>query len=98
MFVGGFLLFAAAIVALTGLWMSPHGSSVAEGTAYVREVIVIYARNSAIATVILSALAAFLLYPARRPAMPKRDWAIGILIALLIGGSLYQLWWLRSLG
>jgi hypothetical protein len=97
MFVGGFLLFAAAIVALTGLWMSPHGDTVAEGTQYVRDVIVVYARNSATATIILSALAAFLLYPSRRPRMPKRDWAVGLLIGLLICGSLYQLWWLRSI-
>ena len=32
MFVGGFLLFAAAIVWGVGLLMSPHGESSAQGT------------------------------------------------------------------
>jgi len=98
MFVGGFLLVAATIVALVGLRMSPHADGAAEGTQYVRDVVVVYARNSAIATLILAALAAFLLFPARRPRTPKRDWAVGLLCGLLIAASLYQLWWLRSLG
>jgi hypothetical protein len=96
MFVGGFVLFAAVIVWMIGLLMSPHGESVAEGTEHVREAIVVYLRNSALATIGMGALAAFLLFPARRPEAPKRNWAIGLLIALLIGTSLYQLYWLRA--
>ena len=95
MFVGGFLLTAAVIVWGTGTMMSPHGDSVAEGTEHVRAAIVIYLRNIALATVALSALAAILLFPQRRPRMPVRDWAVGGLIALLIVSSLYQLFWLR---
>jgi len=96
MFVGGFLLFAAVIVWGTGFLTSPHGESTAENVEHVRNAVVIYLRNIALATIMLSALAAFLLYPARRPAMPRRDWAIGILIAVLVATSLYQLIWLQT--
>jgi hypothetical protein len=96
MFVGGFLLFAAVIVWGTGILTSPHGDTVAEGTEHVKMVVVVYLRNVALATIFLSALSAWLLFPARRPRAPKRDWAIGILIAVLIATSLYQLFWLRT--
>jgi hypothetical protein len=94
MFVGGFLLFAAAIVWGTGLLTSPHGDTVAEGTEHIRSVVVIYLRNIALATIFLSAISAWLLFPARRPRAPKRDWAIGILVVVLIVSSLYELFWL----
>jgi hypothetical protein len=96
MFVGGFLLAAAVIVWGTGILTSPHGDSVAEGTEHVKTVVVIYLRNVALASIFLAAVSAWLLFPARRPRSPKRDWAIGILIATLIATSLYQLWWLRT--
>ena len=96
MFVGGFLLSAAVIVWGVGLMMSPRGTVVAEGTDYVREVIVVYLRNSALATIGLAALSAFLLFPARRPRWPARDWALGLLIALLVLTSIYQLVWLAT--
>ena len=95
MFVGGFLLAAAVIVAATGLMTSPHGETVAEGTDHVRMVVAVYLRNVALATIFMAALSAYLLFPARRPRAPKRDWAIGLLIIALIASSLYQLWWLR---
>jgi hypothetical protein len=97
MFVGGFLLFAAAIVWATGILTSPHGESVAPGTDHVRSVVVIYLRNVALATIFLAAVSAWLLFPTRRPRAPRRDWAIGALIVVLIGSSLYQLVWLHSL-
>jgi hypothetical protein len=96
MFVGGFLLFAAVIVWGTGILTSPHGESIAPGTEHVKTVVVIYLRNVALATIFLSALSAFLLFPARRPRAPKRDWAIGLLIALLVATSLYELVWLKT--
>jgi len=96
MFVGGFVLFAAAIVWAVGLLMSPHGESTAEGTEHVKNVVVVYLRNTALATVAMSVLAAYLLFPARRPKWPARDWTLGALIALLIGTSLYQLVWLQT--
>ncbi len=96
MFVGGFLLAAAAIVWATGVLTSPHGESIAEGTEHVRTVVVIYLRNVALATIFLAALSAYLLFPARRAKMPRRDWALGILIGVLIATSLYQLFWLTT--
>ena len=96
LFVGGFLLFAAVIVWGVGLLMSPRAPGTAEGTEYVREVVVVYLRNSALATLFLAAVAAFLLFPARRPRWPARDWAIGLLIALLALTSIYQLVWLAT--
>jgi glycerol uptake facilitator-like aquaporin len=96
MFVGGFLLAAAVMVWATGIFMSPHGDTVAEGTEHVRNAVVIYLRNAAIGTLVLSSLAAILLFPVRRPRTPRRDWAIGLLIFALIATSLYQLYWLRA--
>ena len=96
MFVGGFLLFAAVIVWGIGLLMSPRGPGAAQGTEYVRDAVVVYLRNSALATLGLAALSAFLLFPARRPRWPARDWTIGLLIALLMLTSIYQLVWLRT--
>jgi drug/metabolite transporter (DMT)-like permease len=96
MFVGGLLLFAAVIAWATALMMSPHGDSSAPGTEHVRTTVVVYLRNSAIGTLLLSALSGWLLFPARRPRWPARDWALIGLIALLVLTSLYQLLWLRS--
>ena len=96
MFVGGFLLFAAVIVWGTGVLTSPHGESIAPGTEHVKTVVVIYLRNVALATIFLAAVSAFLLFPARRPRAPRRDWAIGLLIGLLIATSLYELVWLKA--
>lgn len=97
MFVGGFLLLAAAIVWGTGILTSPHGESVAPGTDHVRSVVVIYLRNTALATLFLAAISAWLLFPARRPRAPRRDWAIGIVIVVLIASSLYELFWLHRI-
>ena len=96
MFVGGFLLFAAVIVWGTGILTSPHGDTVAEGTEHVKTVVVIYLRNVALATIFLAAVSAFFLFPARRPRAPKRDWAIALLVGLLIASSLYELFWLKT--
>lgn len=96
MFVGGFLLAAAVIVWGTGFLTNPRGEGIAGGLDHVRTAVVIYLRNSALATVGLCALAAVLLFPARRPRMPRRDWAIGLLIAVMVVSSLYQLIWLQT--
>jgi drug/metabolite transporter (DMT)-like permease len=96
MFMGGLLLFAAVIAWGTSLMMSPHGQSVASGMEHVRTTVVIYLRNSAIGTLILCALAAWLLFPARRPRWPARDWVIIGVITMMVLTSLYQLIWLRS--
>jgi hypothetical protein len=96
MFVGGLLLFAAVIAWGTSLMMSPHGEVTAAGTEHVRSTVVIYLRNSAVGNLVLCALAAWLLFPPRRPRWPARDWAIIALIGVLVATSLYQLIWLVS--
>ena len=77
--------------------MSPHGETTAAGTEHVKTVVVVFLRNSAIGTLFLSALSAWLLFPPRRPKWPARDWALIGLIALLVLSSIYQLIWLRTL-
>lgn len=96
-FVGGLLLFAAIVAWATALWMSPHGTTVADGTDHVRTVVAIYVRNSAIGTLILCALAGWLLFPLRRPRNPRRDWGILAVLAVMAGTSIYQLIWIGSL-
>ena len=96
MFVGEFLLLAAVIVCGTALLMSPHGSNTAVGSDYVRTTVAYFLRHSAIATLLLAALAAWLLFPARRPRRPWRDWSLIAVIAVLAGTSTYQLIWLRT--
>ena len=96
MFMGGLILFAAVIAWATALMMSPHGEVSAPGTEHVRTSIVVFLRNSAIGNLELCALAGWLLFPARRPRAPRRDWAIIGIIALIVLTSLYQLVWLRS--
>ena len=96
MFMGALLLLTAVITWAIGTWMSPHGDTVAKGTEHVRGVIVTFMRNSAIGTLVLCALAGWLLFPARRPKSPKRDWAIAAVLTVMVLTSLYQLFWLRS--
>jgi hypothetical protein len=96
MFVGGLLLFAAVIAWGTAIMMSPHGEIVAPGTQHVRTTVALFMRNSAIGTLILCALAGWLLFPRRRPRWPKRDYAILGVIGLLVVSSLYDLIWLQT--
>jgi hypothetical protein len=96
MFVGGLLLFAAVIAWGTAVFISPHGTSAAEGTEHVRGSIVGMLSKAAIVTLLMSALSAWLLFPPRRPRWPARDWAIIAVLALLVVSSLYELVWLRT--
>ena len=97
MFVGAFLLTAAVMTWATGLLMSPHGEASGQsGVEHVRTVIVVYVRNTAIGTLVLTALSAWLLFPLRRPRNPVRDWLLIALMAVLALTSLYQLYWLKT--
>ena len=96
MFLGGLILFAAVIAWATTLMMSPHGETNATGTEHVRTTVVTFVRNSAIGTLVMCALAGWLLFPARRPRAPRRDWAIIAIIGAMVMTSLYQLFWLRA--
>lgn len=93
--MGGLLLFAAVIAWFTFMMMSPHGHAVAKGTEHVRTVVADYMRNGAIRTLVLCAIAGWLLFPRRRPRWPARDWAIGGLLGLLVASSIYELVWLQ---
>ena len=94
LFMGGLLLFAAVIAWATAVLMSPHGQQSADGVDHVKNTVVIFVRNTAIGTLVLTAVAGWLLFPPRRPKWPARDWAIIGIIALLVGTSLWQLYWL----
>jgi len=94
---GALILFAAVIAWGTAFLISPHSNNtVAAGTEHVRGAVVVFLRNSALGTLVLSALAAWLLFPARRPKSPRRDYAIMAVLAVLVLSSLYQLFWLRT--
>ena len=94
MFFGGVLLAAAAIAWFTAFGLSPRTPTTTAGLDGVRGTMVTVIRNSAIWTLLLCGLAAWLLFPSRRPRWPARDWAIIALLAVLIGSSIYQLAWL----
>lgn len=95
LFMGNLILLAAVIAWFTALMMSPHGTSTADGPEHVRTVVTTFLRKSAFGTLLLSALAAYLLFPTRRPDNPRRDWAILAILAVLVLSSLYQLVWLE---
>ena len=95
LFMGNLILLAAVIAWFTAIMMSPHGTTVADGTEHVRNSITIFLRKSAIGTLLLSALAAYLLFPNRRPDNQRRDWAILAVLAVLVLSSIYQLVWLE---
>ena len=95
-FVGGFVLLTAVITWATANWLNPYGESGAAGAEYVKSTVAIVMRNGAIGTLIMSALAAYLLFPARRPKWPARDYAILGVLAVLVVSSLYRLVWLQT--
>jgi hypothetical protein len=96
MFMGSLLLVAAVINWLVGLMMSPHGETVAKGTQHVRTPVVSVIQGGAVVTILLTALAAWLLFPPRRPKWPARDYALIALFVILVGSSLYTLVWLHT--
>jgi drug/metabolite transporter (DMT)-like permease len=96
MFMGGLLLAAAVLTWGLGFMMSPHGETVAQGTQHVRTTSVTFMLKDAVGTLILCALSAWLLFPARRPKWPARDWALIALLVLLTASSVYTLIWLQT--
>ncbi len=94
--MGGILLFAAVIVLGTSLMMSPHQETTGSGLDHVRASIAIFIRNTAIGTLLLAALAAYLLFPQRRPRAPRRDWLVGGLLAIVGLAAFYQLFWVQT--
>ena len=97
LFFGGVMLLAAVIAWFTALGLSPSTPTTTAGIDGIRGTIVTVIRSSAIWTLGLAALAAWLLFPTRRPRWPVRDWAIIALLAVLVLSSIYQLVWLETL-
>jgi hypothetical protein len=95
-FLGAVVFIAAIIVWATALLMSPHTEPTATGVEHVRTTVAQFLRGSAIATLILSALAGWLLFPLRRPKKPVRDRVIAGVLALLAITSLYELIWVQT--
>ncbi len=93
-FMGTLLLVAAVMTWATALWMSPYGDTAAHGGEPLRPATIAFIRNSAIGTLLMSGLAAYLLFPERRPVKPVRDWIIRGVIGLMVAVSVYQLAWL----
>ena len=92
-FMGTLLLVAAVMTWFLAIWMSPHGEAGPGGEA-LKPGVIAFIRNSAIGTLLMSALAAYLLFPERRPVKPIRDWVIRGIIGVMVAVSLYQLIWL----
>jgi magnesium-transporting ATPase (P-type) len=95
-FFGFLLLFAAVIAWFVGLAMSPHGTPVAGGAEPVRTAVAAFVFKSAIGTLMLCALAGWLLLPLRRTPAPKRNWAVVGTLAVLAVSSVYQLIWIQT--
>ena len=96
MFSGATLLAAAVTAWGTALGLSQHGPSTAEGTEHVRDTVFTLLRNSAILTLILAALAGWLIFGTRRPKKPLLDGGAALVLLFLVGSSLYQLVWLYT--
>jgi drug/metabolite transporter (DMT)-like permease len=95
LFFGTVILLAAVIAWAIAFMMSPHGDTVVRGTEHVRPSVAAFMSKSGIGTLLLAALAGWLLFPARRPKKPWRDWAIAAVLAVLVLSSLYQLVWVN---
>ena len=94
-FFGGLLLAAAVAVLGTGLLLSPHQSNGEGEVETVRRTVALFQRNSAIGTLVLTALSAYLLFPNPRPRKPTRDRLLLLVIAVLVLASLYLLFWMQ---
>jgi xanthosine utilization system XapX-like protein len=59
-------------------------------------VVAAFLLKSAIGTLVLCALAGWLLLPLRRTPAPRRNWAIVGVFAILVATSIYQLIWIQT--
>jgi len=98
LFLGSVLLLGALAAGLTGLFTNPIEEGTSPGIDHVRASVVIFMRNSAIATLVLVAIASVLLFPRPRLRHPLRDRLMIGVAAALAEFSVYRLVWLQSLG
>ena len=94
--LGAILLLGAVVACLTGLFINPMDTNTASGADHVRDTVVIFMRNSAIATLVLVALSCLLLFPRPRLRNPLRDRVLMGVAVLLVAASLYRLVWLQT--
>ena len=95
-FFGFLILFATVIAWGTALMMSPHGGPAGNDPDHVRTVVAAFIFKSAVGTLLLCALAAWLLWPLRRAPKPARDWTLLGVFAVLVLTSIYQLIWIGT--
>ena len=95
LFLGSILLLGAVAACITGLFIDPFEESTASGAEHVRSTVVIFMRNSAIATLLLVGLSCLLHFPRPRLRNPVRDRILIGIAAMLTAISLYRLIWLE---
>ena len=95
LFLGSILLLGAAAACITGLFIDPLEESTTSGAEHVRSSVVIFMRNSAIATLLLVGLSCLLLFPRPRLRNPVRDRILIGVAAILAAISVYRLVWLE---
>jgi hypothetical protein len=98
LFLGSVLLVGAAAACLTGLFTNPIEEGTSPGVEHVRGSVVIFMRNSAIATLLLVGLSCLLLFPRPRLRNPVRDRILMGVAAALAAFSIYRLVWLQTVG
>ena len=96
LFLGAILMLGALVACVTGLFINPVEEGTASGPAYVRDTVVVFMRNSAVATLLLVGLACLLLFPRPRLRNPVRDGILVGLALVLAVVSIYRLVWLQT--
>ena len=91
LFLGSILLTGAVAACITGLFNNPVDEVAATGADHVRETVVLFMRNSAVATLMLVALAYPLLFTRPRLRHPTRDMILVGVSVVLIVVSVYRL-------
>jgi hypothetical protein len=94
LFLGSILLLGAVAACITGLFVDPLEET-ASGVEHVRTSVVIFMRNSAIATLLLVGMSCLLLFPRPRLRNPVRDRILIGVAAILAAISIYRLIWLQ---
>jgi hypothetical protein len=94
-FLGSIHLVGAVAACVTGLFIVPLEESTASGAEHIRSSVVIFMRNSAIATLLLVGLSCLLLFPRPRLRNPFRDRILLGIAAILVAISVYRLIWLQ---
>ena len=96
LFLGSVLLLGAVAACAMGLFTNPVGPATDSGAGPVRDSVVIFMRNSAIATLLLVGVSCLLLFPRPRLRNPSRDYILMGVAAVLAAFSIHRLVWLQT--